>query len=209
MNLGILIILITILGYFSNWLNGKFLNSTLTHWLYHIGTIIHETSHAILCIVTGAKITEFKIFSKQPHVSHAKSKIPIIGQSLISLAPIAGGLIFIYAINHYLLENYFSTFSLNNINEIPNTLLLLLSQINLLDWQSWVMILLFINIGSMIGPSTRDLKNIWPILIVMFFITWPLLTTLSLTVISLIAINIILQIVIILITMFFKLILRR
>ncbi len=115
MNLGILIITITALGYISNWLNNKYLNFKLTRWLYYLGAAVHETSHAILCILTGAKITEFKIFSKQPRVSHTKSKIPLIGQLLISLAPIAGGLLFIYAINYWLLQGYFTIIIPNNI----------------------------------------------------------------------------------------------
>ena len=163
MNLGILIILITILGYISNWLNGRFLNFRVTRWMYYLGALIHELSHAILCVLTGAKISEFNVFSKQPHVTHAKPKLIIVGQPLISLAPIIGGLLFIYIINTWLLNNYFSILSPSNIQGIPNLLLSILAQFNLLEWQSWIAILLFVNIGAMIGPSTRDLKNIWPL----------------------------------------------
>jgi len=206
MNLGILIISITVLGYFSNWLNGKYLNFKLTRWLYHLGTIIHELSHAILCILTGARITQFNIFSKQPHVSHTKSKLPLIGQPLISLAPIAGGLFFIYGINTWVLNNYFTITQPDSWNGLSPALLTSISQFNLTDWQSWVMILLFINIGAMIGPSTKDLKNIWPAIIIMFFITWTTLTEVSLIVINLILLNIAIQFVAILIRQFLKLI---
>jgi len=206
MNLGLLIILITTLGYLSNWLNGKYLNYQLTHWLYRLGTIIHELSHAILCVLTGAKITEFSILSKQPHVSHSKSKLPLLGQPLISLAPIAGGLFFIYAINVWLLNNYFTVAISNNWYEAINSLFIYVSQINLADWESWVMLLLLINIGAMIGPSTKDLKNIWPILIIMLFITWPALSELCLLTISLIILNIIIQAILILIKQFLRLI---
>ncbi len=208
MNLGILILIITVLGYLSNSLNGRFLNHRITHWLYRVGAIIHETSHAIMCILTGAKITEFNIFSKQPHVSHTKSKIPILGQALISLAPIAGGLLFIYIINNYLLNNYFTIITPSSWSEITSTVLLFLQQINFTEWQSWVMLLLFINVGAMIGPSTKDLKNIWPIIIIMFFINWPLLASICLMAISLIIINIAVQLIIIIIRQFLKLIPR-
>ncbi|MBL7021924.1 hypothetical protein ISR92_01200 [Patescibacteria group bacterium] len=208
MNLGVLVLIIAVLGYLSNLLNGHFLNHRITHWLYRVGAIIHETSHAIMCILTGAKITEFKVFTRQPHVSHTKSKIPILGQTLISLAPIAGGLLFIYTINNYLLNNYFTIITPSSWGEITNTVLLFLQQINFTEWQSWVMILLFINVGAMIGPSTKDLKNIWPIIIIMFFINWPLLANICLIAISLIIINIAIQLIIITIRQFLKLIPR-
>ena len=197
MNLGILIILITVLGYISNWLNGLYLNFRTTRWLYSVGSIIHELSHALLCILTGARITEFQILTKQPHVSHTKSRLPLIGQPLISLAPIAGGLLSVYLINNRLLNNYFTIVAPDNINEIVTIILSFLAQINLLHWQSWIMILFFINIGSMIGPSTRDLKNIWPILIILLFVPWPALSNLALVVISLILLNIAIQLIII------------
>ena len=208
MNLGLIIISITVLGFISNWLNNKYLNFKLINWLYYLGAAIHEMSHAILCVLTGAKITEFKIFSKQPHVAHARSRLPLIGQPLISLAPIAGGLFFIYAINHWLLNNHFTLNAPHNINEIFNTLVSFIAQINLLDWQSWIMIILFINIGAMIGPSTKDLKNIWPILIIMLFINWPALINIGLIAVSLIIINIFLQIIAIIISQFIKLFTR-
>jgi hypothetical protein len=72
--------------------------------------------------------------------------------------------------------------------------LALLIQINLFQWQSWVAILLCFNAGAMLGPSTRDLKNVWPMLILLFFIKLPLLISLALAALSLIFFNLILQI---------------
>ena len=120
MNLGILIIIISILGYFSNYLNYSYLNYSLIHWLYYLGAIVHESSHAMLCVFTGAKITKFHIFYQQPQISHTKSKIPILGQSLISLAPMAGGFLFLYLINKYLLLDYLSVNNISNWSEIFN-----------------------------------------------------------------------------------------
>jgi len=190
MNLGILIILITLLGYISNWLNWRYLNYSIVHLLYYLGVFIHELSHATFCLLTGATITGGSIFSREPHVIHSKPKLPFIGQLLISLAPIVGGLSLLFLINKYCLVNYF---------KIPQLTapLILLSQINLMNWQSWLMILLFLNVGAMIGPSSQDLKNIWPIMVILFFVKWPLIMNLSLLVIILILTNIIIQIVLI------------
>jgi len=198
MNLGIIIILITASGYISNSLNWRYLDYKITRLLYYIGVFIHETSHAILCILTGAKIKEFVVFSTQPHVTHRKSAIPLIGELLISFAPIAGGLLFLFLVNHYFLGNYFIMPQFSGWQNLFTGTLKLLRQINISQWQSWVMILLFFNVGAMIGPSSHDLKNIWPIIIIFFFIRSSLLTNLGLMALSLIFINIALQAVFIL-----------
>ena len=94
MNFGLAIVLVVTFGYLSNYLNWRFLNYKITHYLYYLGAIVHESSHAILCILTGAEISEFVVFSAQPHVTHSKSKIPVIGMFLLSSAPIYCGLFF-------------------------------------------------------------------------------------------------------------------
>ena len=72
-----------------------------------MGALVHETSHAVLCVLTGAKIREFTVFAEQPRVVHDRSRLPFVGELLISAAPIAGGLLFLFLINRYLLGNYF------------------------------------------------------------------------------------------------------
>ncbi len=198
-NLGILIITIAFLGYFSNFLNGKYLNFFPINLLYYLGSLIHEGSHAIACIITRAKIKRISIFSTQPQVTHNKSKIPIIGQMLISLAPIAGGVIFLYFINHLLLKDYVRIENVSSFIDVIKSPFLIISQINILEWEGIMLILLCLNIGSMIGPSIQDLKNIWLILIVMFFIKWALLTKIFLIIITLIITNIIIQLTLIVI----------
>ncbi|HUC31087.1 MAG TPA: M50 family metallopeptidase [Candidatus Paceibacterota bacterium] len=200
-SLGIVIVLITAFGYLSNTLNWRYLNYGVVRFLYYIGALVHETSHAVLCIVTGAKIEEFTVFSNQPRVVHRKSKLPFLGELLISAAPIAGGLLFLFLVNRYLLGNYFAPPHVANWHDWRSVLaapLEFLSQINILQWQSWVMILLLFNAGAMLGPSTQDLKNVWPMLIILFFINSPLLAGIGLAALSLIMANIVLQIVVIL-----------
>jgi len=199
MNLGILIILIALLGYISNWLNWRYLNYSVVRLLFYVGAFLHELSHVIFCRLTGATITGGNIFSRKPHVIHSKPALPLIGQLLISLAPIIGGLLFLFLINKYYLVNYFEIPQFSDWQSALIAPLSLLSQINLLDWQSWLMILLFLNVGAMIGPSLQDLKNIWPIMIILLFIKCSPLLSLSLLVIILILTNIIIQIILILV----------
>ena len=198
MNLGILIILIALLGYISNWLNWRYLNYSVVRLLFYVGAFLHELSHVIFCRLTGATITGGNIFSRKPHVIHSKPAFPLIGQLLISLAPIIGGLLFLFLINKYYLVNYFEIPQFSDWQSVLIAPLNLLSQINLLGWQSWLMILLFLNIGAMIGPSLQDLKNIWPIMIILLFVKCSPLLSLSLLVIILILTNIIIQIILIL-----------
>lgn len=202
LSLGLVLLLIVIFGYLSNFLNWRYLNSGLVRLLYYIGAFVHESSHALICIVTGAKIEEFTVFSEQPRVVHRKSKLPFLGEVLISFAPIAGGLLFLFLVNRYVLGGYFtvppSLFSgWHDWQTILAQPLVLLGQINLLQWQSWVMILLFFNVGAMLGPSTQDLKNVWPALVIFFFVTSPWLIDIGLAALGLIFINIILQAVVI------------
>lgn len=195
-NLGIVVVLITVVGYISNFLNWRYLNYRITHLLYYVGAFVHETSHAVLCILTGAKIEEFRIFSEQPRVIHRKSKLPLLGGLLISSAPIAGGLLFLFLVNRYLLGNYFAMPQVSSLHDWQSVLiepLKLLSQINPFQWQSWVMILLSFNAGAMLGPSAQDLKNVWPMLILLFLITSPFIVSVGLTALSLIFANIVLQ----------------
>ena len=197
MNLGLAIIAITALGGLSNWLNWRYLNYRIVHWLYYLGAFIHETSHAILCLATGARITEYNIFSSQPHVTHTRSKLPILGGILISLAPIAGGLVFLFLVNRYALAGYFTLPTFAGWNTLIPEALTLLKEINLLQWQSWVMIVLFLNLGAMLGPSFTDLKNIWPALILFLFLSASdtYITGILFLAITLILINIALQLV--------------
>ena len=208
MNLGLLIILISLLGNISNQLNWRYLNYSIVRLLYYLGAVVHELSHAFFCLLTGAKISEINIFSKQPHVTHYKSDVPFLGELLISLAPIAGGLLFLFLINKYYLENYILIPQLYNWQSILIGPLKILSQINFLNWKSWIIILLSLNIGAMIGPSWQDLKNIWPIIIVLCFFQNSLFDRFGLLVIFLILANIFIQISLILIIEIIKTIFR-
>jgi len=200
LSLGIAIVLVSLFGYLSNSLNWRFLNYGVTRVLYYVGAFVHETSHAILCVCTGAKIEEFTIISDRPHLTHRRSRLPIVGELLISAAPIAGGLLFLFLVNRYILGNYFVVPNISSWHDWPSIFaepLSFLSQINLVQWQSWVMIFLSFNAGAMLGPSMRDLKNVWPVLVLLFLVKSPFLVGVCLAALSLIFVNIVLQAIVI------------
>ncbi|MES2314732.1 MAG: hypothetical protein V4524_02220 [Patescibacteria group bacterium] len=205
MTTGFILLIMIVVAYFSNWLNWKFLNSNITRYLYYIGTLVHESSHALVAIVLGSRIHEFKIFSEQPHVVYGKPKIPLIGNMLISLAPLFGGLAFLYLVNSYVLHSQYLIHSVA-LENIFGAILDTLSQINLLHWQTWVLILLFINVGAMLSPSYQDIKNMWPVLIVFLFFNIAPLSDILIIALQLILVGIVIQVgVIILVKFIFSL----
>ncbi len=196
-NLGFLVLLVSLFGYISHYLNLHFLRSSLWRYSYLLGAIVHELSHALLCILTGAKIKEFSVFSRQPRVVHLRSRWGLIGQLLISLAPIAGGVAFLAAVNRFLLNDYFAV-EIVNLGQLAEGIGSLLARFNWLSWQSWLMLFIVLNSGAMLGPSGQDLKNIWPAIVVLLFVSFAPLAKILLLALLVIGANIILQLFIIL-----------
>ncbi len=195
MTVGIVIIIISALGYFSNWLNWRFLNYKINYLLYYFGAFIHESSHTILCLLTGARVSEYKVFVRQPHVSYSNSRLPLVGNLLISIAPIFGGLAVLFFVNKYFLANQYIMPQFSNWQFFLNDFLKFIKQINITEWKNIVIVFLFLNIGAMIAPSWRDLKNVWFLIILLIFIPWPLFTHLGLLAVAFILLNIIFQII--------------
>ena len=202
--IGVIIILISMLGYMSNWLNWRFLNYKINYLIYYFGTFIHESSHAILCVLTGAKISEYKIFVRQPHVSYSNSRLPVLGNLLISIAPIFGGLIVLFFVNKYFLIDQYIMPQFSDWQHILPDFLKFLKQIDITNWKNLITIFLFLNMGAMIGPSMQDLKNVWFLIVILLFIQWPLFIHLGLLAVTLIVINIIFQILLIFILNIFR-----
>ena len=84
---------------------GEFWQRIFTGKKYRIflapGVIIHEFSHVLVCLITGAKIRKISFFNpKGGFVIHEKPKIPVLGEIMISLAPIAGGITSIFLLSY-------------------------------------------------------------------------------------------------------------
>lgn len=63
------------------------------------GVLVHELSHYAMCKLTRAKVIDLKLFGRQQvgehtiyggHVTHGPSKLPLLGDPLISFAPVFG-----------------------------------------------------------------------------------------------------------------------
>lgn len=187
MTIGLYLISILILGYFSVYLRER-LNLKWLKPLTFLGIFIHESSHAIASLITGGKVTGFKATSREGSVTHYPSKVPIIGPLLVAMAPLLGGLVVIGLVNNFWLKTSLDVTSAN----LLLTWQAVIANFNLLTWQGWALVILCLNIGVMLGPSVQDLKNIWPLVILSFFIKTESLAQILALVIVLIAINVIL-----------------
>jgi len=199
LTIGIIIIIISALGYASNWLNWQFLNYKINHWLYYFGAFIHESSHALLCIATGAKVSQYKVFTNQPRVVYTDSKLPILGNLLISIAPILGGVTFMFFVNKYIFQGQFIMPAFSNWKFFLDDFIRFFTQINLAGWKDLILLFIFLNMGAMIGPSWQDLKNVWILIAILVFVPWPFFAHLGLLASAFILMGIILQIFLIVI----------
>lgn len=134
--------------------------SLLAPFYYFIvfpGVVIHEISHAVVAIITGAHIKGIKLFSKSGgYVIHSKSRIPIIGQVLISFAPVFGQIIVILLLSRLLFPELFSE-SWYRLNS--SSLEQLFKAIDILSWQGILLLYIIISCVLSIAPSSKDITN--------------------------------------------------
>ncbi len=122
------------------------------------GVVIHEFSHALGCLLSGAKVDEISLFSsKGSYVKHGKPKLPLIGSFVISFAPIAGGIAALWVAAKPLglvLPRVEVSFSFDAVRE-----LVLFATGNWESWSFWLFVYLVVSIVICLVPSKQDLKN--------------------------------------------------
>lgn len=68
-------------------------NQTLYYGILFPGVIIHEIAHLVACLITFTPVKKVKFFSQTGgFVIHQKSRIPYLGDFIISVAPLILGL---------------------------------------------------------------------------------------------------------------------
>jgi len=135
------------------------LGPTLYMFIVTPGVAIHELSHALGCLLTGAKVVEIKLISKHGgYVKHTQPKIPVIGPVVISLFPLFGGVLFIWMIA--LAMNY-SGISLLDLKDPMTSAGRLFGFFasNYMLWHFWIFLYLLVSVSASLGPSDRDIKN--------------------------------------------------
>lgn len=130
------------------------------------GILLHECSHYLACKLTFAPVKKFYISRKNGYVLHGKSKIPIVGGLIISLAPLFVGLASLVAVLYYLNNN--SHLIIASIDAVKDNrwadVLEFLKKwganLEYFRWKFWLSVFLSLNILATFTPSKKDYKNI-------------------------------------------------
>jgi hypothetical protein len=153
-----------------------------------LGTAVHETGHALFCLLFGHRITGIKLFDFAPrdgtrgHVSHTfdpANPWQQVGNFFIGIAPILFGTLVIVAAARWLL----GAEALGRMTEpLPRdglvrsagdwlalaghvaagagaALAALLEPQRLIDWRAWVFLYVVFAVSSSISLSSADLKG--------------------------------------------------
>lgn len=153
------------IAYIVGWFGFIFGASYLINWLlvrsvirqvYRVfvapGVVVHEISHAVGCLATGAHIEEINFWkSSGGHVKHHHPKVPLFGEAIIALAPIGGTFFLLAFLTWLMIPNLYSLLRL----EQPSSAL---SSINWTSWQTWLYFYLVTSLTATIAPSKTDMR---------------------------------------------------
>ena len=134
------------------------------------GVILHELSHAFMCFFTGAPVTGISMFKKEGgEVRHGKSKIPILGPILISIAPFITGAVAIYFLSKMVgIDNL----NIQNLSITPDGVISwardVFNGLDVRNFKTWVGIYLILSVAVTMTPSLKDVLNMLFSLIIVF-----------------------------------------
>ncbi|MFA5070523.1 MAG: M50 family metallopeptidase [Patescibacteria group bacterium] len=168
--------LLIILSYLLGRLWSRILPGKKYRFFVAPGVIVHEFSHALACIMTGAKVTRISLFSADGgFVEHTRSRLGFLGAVLIALAPVFGGALFLWLLSRWFgfaLDFKVIEFSSNILGNIRS---LFFSAWNLLisgagDWRFWIFAYLIVSLSVALAPSKQDFMNAFLGLLFLFVI---------------------------------------
>lgn len=134
------------------------------------GVVVHEITHIIGCLFTGAKIKNVVFFSeKGGSVTYESPAVPLLGNVIISTAPLFGitlvlaGLTWIFGT--YLGCTLFSSVppldSIASAGSLVTTALTLLYQNLIVKFNGWFLLYLYLTVSLVLAlsPSMQDIRN--------------------------------------------------
>lgn len=134
-----------------------------------LGTCVHESGHALFCLIFRHKINEIKFFKPDletgtlGYVNHSynpKSPYQNIGNFFIGIGPILLGAVVIYFATYLYLGDINS--NEGNTGPISQAMTLaghLFKPANLLDWKFYLFLYITLSVGGAINLSTPDIKG--------------------------------------------------
>lgn len=130
-----------LLSYLANYCLARIFTGKTYRYLLAPGVIVHEYSHAIACILTGARIKEVRLFDRNGgRVVHEEPRVPG-GQGLISVAPVLGAGIVVYLLARLLVPAFVGY-----------------GDLEISSWQFLLFALLASSVVAVMAPSRQDLK---------------------------------------------------
>ncbi|MDZ7798268.1 MAG: hypothetical protein U5L76_01470 [Patescibacteria group bacterium] len=157
--------ILVVLSFLNSWVWAKVLPGLKFRYFIAPGVMVHELSHAVMCLFMLAPVRKISFFSRQGgYVEHGRSRFGFLGNTLISIAPIFGISLGLWLII------YLFNFSLD-INSIDfglgfsdNLWVLFKSAWQLIktnwsSWPFWIFIYLVISLTSSLAPSKKDFQN--------------------------------------------------
>jgi hypothetical protein len=134
------------------------------------GVIVHECSHILGCVITGAKIQNVVFFSEEGgSVTHTPSKIPYIGNVVISTAPLVCIPLVLAGIT-WAFSQYLGVIfppmpetvdSMNALIGLVIGVTTLFTQNLIVRFKPWFLVYLYLTVTLVLSlaPSMQDMKN--------------------------------------------------
>ena len=151
----------------------SFTSRTLYIVLMLPGTIAHETCHALVALIMGARITEFSVIPSGDtlgHVEYTNPKIPVIGNIAISMAPLIGCPAILLLIGRYFGVHFDFPQASFDIIEVSRFLLdgtfSFINGLDYLNWKTYAFLYLALTLGAGAAPSKTDIISMLPGLII-------------------------------------------
>ncbi|HEY8108583.1 MAG TPA: M50 family metallopeptidase [Patescibacteria group bacterium] len=130
-----------VLSYAANWFLARVFVGKTYRYLIAPGVIVHEYSHALACILTGARIRKVRVFKETGgEVVHEPARLPF-GEGLISVAPILGAAIAVYLLAVLLVPGFVG-----------------LGELEISSWQFLAFAYLASSVTAAMAPSMQDLR---------------------------------------------------
>ncbi|MCF6159449.1 MAG: hypothetical protein E3K32_12975 [wastewater metagenome] len=153
----------------------RYINTKVIKFFLLPGTIVHELSHALLCLATGTTIKELNLFSPNTTgIKYDRPKIPGIFDFIITSAPVFGCAAFIFFIPkifsnpvHFDIgypQEFYVTFSgfLGSLsylfNTVFNNLIVFKEQLHIGSLQHILFLLAIIIFTVSFAPQKQDIK---------------------------------------------------
>jgi hypothetical protein len=137
------------------------------------GTIVHESSHAVVALLMGARITDFSVMpsgNTLGYIEHTAPKIPFIGNAAISIAPLIGCPAILLLVSCYF--GVYFDFPPGSFDILIETRFLLdatfsfITGLDYLNWRTYIFLYLALTLGAGAAPSRTDIISMLPGLII-------------------------------------------